>query len=724
MVGWSSTGYGIRIGGGLVNPGFSDTVPVESITVQNNTLHATNRQTEDHGGIESSADNRGGHVIRNNRIEFLYVSDGSHGEDCIIHQPNTDYSDSYKDTDIHGNVCIGATDDGIELDGNNVNTRVWDNVITGANVGFSIGPSAVGPTYIFRNVVYDLAYQWTVCVGIKEGRSGSGHVYFYHNTFYLTATGCAAKFPDQSSNERAFAIADAAGDPSSNIVLKNNIFWFAERGFSISDRVPNDLVSDYNLWFDEDGGLFSKYVGSFGSLETLREGTDFEEHGIAGDPSFVGAASANFRLREGSPAVDAGVVILGFNDPLSAWPYSGAAPDIGAFEAAGGPDIAPPSMFDGRPTGTLPSGTLRATLSLSTDEPATCRYSDSADTAFEAMSLTFPDPGATLHEVNTPDLADGESYAYYVRCEDGEGNTSRDSLAISFNVAVADTSPPVMSGVEASVDLASVVIEWRTDDPASSSVSYGTARSSLDRTETSPGLMKRHSITPKGLTPGSTYFFEVRSCNADGLCSSAAGTFVTASTAIFEPVDDAFVWEREPDTSFGSAKTLEVDADDPSGSGQSKWIYLKFEVTGVSGDVTLARITLSNVNESEKGGDLHVVRTSEWGEGTLTWSNKPQRDGSPIGSLDAVSRGDRYSFDVSSVIAGDGTYSFAIAPASNNGADYDSKEGDAAPALEIAFQPDESPTPVAAPSTDEPSAAAWGRLAASFLFRMLSLVPM
>ena len=222
-------------------------------------------------------------------------------------------------------MCIGATDDGIELDGNNVNTRVWDNVITGANVGFSIGPSAVGPTYIFRNVVYDLAYQWTVCVGIKEGRSGSGHVYFYHNTFYLTATGCAAKFPDQSSNERAFAIADAAGDPSSNIVLKNNIFWFAERGFSISDRVPNDLVSDYNLWFDEDGGLFSKYVGSFGSLETLREGTDFEEHGIAGDPSFVGAASANFRLREGSPAVDAGVVILGFNDPLSAWPYSGAA---------------------------------------------------------------------------------------------------------------------------------------------------------------------------------------------------------------------------------------------------------------------------------------------------------------------------------------------------------------------------------------------------------------
>jgi hypothetical protein len=30
--------------------------------------------------------------------------------------------------------------------------------------------------------------------------------------------------------------------------------------------------------------------------------------------------------------VNAGVVLAGFNDPDSAWPYQGSAPDIGAYE--------------------------------------------------------------------------------------------------------------------------------------------------------------------------------------------------------------------------------------------------------------------------------------------------------------------------------------------------------------------------------------------------------
>ncbi len=234
-------GAGVELGGRMFGEAYSPSTSVRNVTVQRNEIHVTTVQTTDRGGIES-LDNLGGHVIRHNTVRFLHEGAGNHGEDCIMHIENSEFDDGYKDTDIHGNFCYDATDDGIELDGNNVNTRVWDNVIVGANVGFSIGPSGVGPTYVYRNVVHNLSQAWTRCNGIKEGRSSSGHVFFYHNTFYLPADACEGD---------GFILADSAGRPSWNIVLKNNVFWFAERGISISRPIENDVVADYNLYFDE-----------------------------------------------------------------------------------------------------------------------------------------------------------------------------------------------------------------------------------------------------------------------------------------------------------------------------------------------------------------------------------------------------------------------------------------------------------------------------------------
>ena len=329
--GVSENGIGIRLGTRLVDPRADDRVNVENITVQNNTIEMTIPQTEDHGGIESTAYNLGGHVIRNNTVEFQYIGDGSHGEDCIFHQENSAYSDSFKDTDIHGNLCNGATDDGIELDGNNVNTRVWDNTIVGANVGFSIGASAVGPTYVFRNVVYDLVYHWSRCLGIKEGRNGSGTVYFYHNTFYVTGAACGTYSP--LGDGTGGVIADAAGDASSNIVLKNNIFHAADLGIKIAEIVPDDLVADYNLYFDEDAGVFARYGATeYNSLADFTAATGHEPNGQYGLPSFVNAGAGDFHLNPGSPGEDDGEIIIGFNDPTSAWSYGDAGPDVGAFE--------------------------------------------------------------------------------------------------------------------------------------------------------------------------------------------------------------------------------------------------------------------------------------------------------------------------------------------------------------------------------------------------------
>src|SRR6059036_2035534 len=58
-----------------------------------------------------------------------------------------------------------------------------------------------------------------------------------------------------------------------------------------------------------------------------------------------------------------------------------------------GSDTTPPGRSDGSPTGTLPAGTTSATLSLKTDEAATCRYSTAAGVACSRTRDTLLDRG-------------------------------------------------------------------------------------------------------------------------------------------------------------------------------------------------------------------------------------------------------------------------------------------------------------------------------------------
>jgi hypothetical protein len=111
-------------------------------------------------------------------------------------------------------------------------------------------------------------------------------------------------------------------------------------------------------------------------------------------------------------------------------------------------DTTPPAISAGAPSGVLPSGMTTATLSVATDETATCRYSGTAGTAYPAMSATFATTGAKVHSTAVNGLASGSAYAYYVRCQDAAGNASRVDFTIAFSVAApsADTHTFVGAG--------------------------------------------------------------------------------------------------------------------------------------------------------------------------------------------------------------------------------------------------------------------------------------
>jgi len=76
-------------------------------------------------------------------------------------------------------------------------------------------------------------------------------------------------------------------------------------------------------------------------------------------------------------------------------PYNGSLPDMGFYETGTG-DTTPPERYNSTP-GSLPSGTTQTTLTLDTNENATCKYDTSSGTSYDSMPSTFSTTGTTYH---------------------------------------------------------------------------------------------------------------------------------------------------------------------------------------------------------------------------------------------------------------------------------------------------------------------------------------
>ena len=116
----------------------------------------------------------------------------------------------------------------------------------------------------------------------------------------------------------------------------------------------------------------------------------------------------------------------------------GQAVETWQFTIGGGSgDTTPPTLSSGSPTGTLSAGTASATLSLITNEDATCRYSTTAGINYSSMTSTFSTTGGIAHSTSVSGLTNGTSYNYYVRCQDTAGNANASDYTISFSVAAS-----------------------------------------------------------------------------------------------------------------------------------------------------------------------------------------------------------------------------------------------------------------------------------------------
>ena len=208
----------------------------------------------------------------------------------------------HRDSDIHGNMFAFANDDGIELDGGQVNIRLYENRFEHSLMAVSTDPCVRGPSYIFRNLSVNLGDEDGISAcAIKNsgpGRENSkGTAFYFHNTF------CGS-----SGGMRHF-----------NGVTRNNIFHTPGKeplaGLNYRGTYYNDF--DYDLLFN----------GSPENIKAAISTNDFEKHAVLQEPLFADAEGYNFSLLPGSPGIAAGEPLPNFS-PVTA----GKAPDMGAWE--------------------------------------------------------------------------------------------------------------------------------------------------------------------------------------------------------------------------------------------------------------------------------------------------------------------------------------------------------------------------------------------------------
>jgi hypothetical protein len=264
------------------------------------------RGIEDARGIQLSGE---GHVVCYNRIRgFADAIDTFRSARCAA-------------IDFHNNDLSELTDDGIEMDYSERNTRCFSNRLTNVFQGISLQPVYGGPVYVFRNVMVNVAVE-----PFKLHNSPSG-VLIFHNTCVKNGAPALLWTPE----------------PVRHCLMRNNLFVGTAADYAWDSTAPMvDCDFDYEGF---GGGPFRQFLrwnrARYATLDEVRNRAPVLKHAVQVDAATAFATGArpprevaapilappDLRPAVGSQAIDAGEIRPGWNDG-----FRGRGPDLGAYE--------------------------------------------------------------------------------------------------------------------------------------------------------------------------------------------------------------------------------------------------------------------------------------------------------------------------------------------------------------------------------------------------------
>jgi acid phosphatase type 7 len=239
-----------------------------------------------------------------------------------------------------------------------------------------------------------------------------------------------------------------------------------------------------------------------------------------------------------------------------------------------------------------------------------------------------------------------------------------------------------------------------TSTPTTTLLPSSTSTDSPTDTQSPPstGTATPTMTEPPAASPTATY-----TATATALPSGHTVTFTTTA--------DARVAQLNPTTNYGNVTTLQADGN----SGEIQISYIRFTTSGISGLLQSVKLRVFCTTNGTTNGPAVYLANSSWietGTGGITWNNRPALTSGAADNKTAFGANSWVEYDVTSLVIGSGTYTFALVADSTDGVVFSSREGTTPPQLVVtsgtsvptATNPSPSPTVTQTP-TVEPTAS-------------------
>ncbi len=388
---------------------------------------------------------------------------------------------------VRGNRVWRNNDDGIDLwDANGVlveNNWSWENgkkddlTPSGGNGdGFKLGGGDAGDgNHIIRN---NLA--WRNQHNGFDDNSANLPMNVFNNTGYENATN--------------FSFWDPVA-----FVLKNNLSLP-----NSSVYIPaTQVVQSNNSW----------------NLGVTVDSTDFQSldySGATGPRNADGSLpTLNFlKLVAGSDLIDKGVDV--------GLPYSGSAPDLGAYEYASPVDTTAPTVPTGFTATAVSSSQINLSWNASTDAVGVAGYK-----VYRGGSLITTTVGTTYQNAG---LAASTLYSYAVAAFDAAGNLSAQSASASATTqAIADVTPPTIpTGLTAAaISSSQINLSW-----SASTDNVGVTGYKIYRGGSQIATTAGTTYSDTGLTPSTLYAYNVAAYDAAANASVQSAVSSATTNAV------------------------------------------------------------------------------------------------------------------------------------------------------------------------------------------------
>jgi len=142
---------------------------------------------------------------------------------------------------------------------------------------------------------------------------------------------------------------------------------------------------------------------------------------------------------------------------------------------------------------------------------------------------------------------------------------------------INDTTPPIISNITVTnITENSATIKWNTDEFADSLVKYGTSSGTYTKQEYDELFVKKHAVSLYNLSPGTKYYFVVKSVDLSGNSVESSEYTFTTTGVPNKPIISISTDKHE--YTVGNTMSINITISNPTEEGQSVYFAWRLDL--------------------------------------------------------------------------------------------------------------------------------------------------